>query len=97
MEDDLPIPANILMYFFLHPASEYGNRKIWLDRIPKYTSVGLQLDQMNDLIETSWGLEIVEYWSGRKIINSAFSVVGTSAVLIGVLATLYNYDLRESL
>ena len=50
MEDDLPIPANILMYFFLHPASEYGNRKIWLDRIPKDTSVGLQLDQITKVM-----------------------------------------------
>jgi hypothetical protein len=50
MEDDLPIPANILMYFFLHPASEYGNRKIWLDRIPKDASVGLQLDQITKVM-----------------------------------------------
>jgi hypothetical protein len=92
---DLP-PFLFLMFLLFRPALFIGgDRKIWFDGKPKCTSLGPQLDQMNCSEQIGWGIQIREAWI-EKIVASVFNYVSISAVLIGVLATLFNYDLRES-
>jgi hypothetical protein len=92
-----PPPNSCFMHVFVHSAFlKNGNRKIWLDGIPKCTSLGLQLDQMNRSEQIGWGLEIVEVRSRKQIIDFLYHYISTSAVSIGLLATLYNYELRGS-
>lgn len=97
MEDFLPIPNILLMHYFLYPLHTLDS-KMCLERIPKCTlHLDTLLGQVNHHPRIGWGLQIVETWSGRKMIVSAFSLLSTSAGLVSVLATLYNHDLRESL
>jgi hypothetical protein len=91
-----PIGSFYLLHLFRIPAYAKHD-SMCLDRIPKCTArLGLLVDPMNPPWQTGWGLEIVEAWSFRKMIIFAFSLIITTAVLIGVWATFYNHDLLES-